>query len=279
MMMLRNHIHAAAINDFPVPDLKDPAQREMRFRLNYGYNILTARELLRLRASHVPEIALYLPVQAYRFRHFDHYLSDLGIRGRSAPFEGVCLPVRIFDNPVKVGLWALKISQSTTIQRLHIFGTHAFWAIAVAAGLCNLFPIVSLDSSSYFEYSRFSLYLLKDLTYIRITEKQVYDDTRCTCSVCTHISLNQLKYEEPKYRAKFLELHNFTMINDLFHYVSRHNRSPYELKQALLKISGRVAEIDAIYNTLAAVEAFKNIPVGDDFLEKLYDELYGRRSR
>jgi hypothetical protein len=276
MVMLRDYLHAAAICDFPVPPLKDPAKQEMQFRLHYGYNLTAAREQLELCARYTPGIDLYLTPQGYSFNHFNTYTADLGSKNGEVPFEGFCLPYRIFDNAAKIGIWALKILQSTNVTKLHIFGTQARFAIAICAGLSRLFSRVSLDSSSYYEYSKHSLYLLEDLQYLLIEEHRTYDDaitSACGCPVCAHITLNALKYEEPKYRLKLLEIHNFIIIDRFFKYVYRNNESPYHLKQALLKISDRVAEIDLIYNTLSAIDAFRNVNVSDDFLDKLYADL------
>jgi hypothetical protein len=280
MSTLRDYLDVAAICDFPVPDLKNPARQEMQFRRHYGYNLTAARELLELRRRHTPEIGLYFPLQTYTFAHFNTAMADLGSGKDHTPFEGFCLPVRIFDDPAKIGVWALKILLSTSVVNLHIFGTHAFFAIALCAGLSGLFSALSLDSSSYFHYAKHSLYLLNDLQYVLIEEGKAYSDaisSACGCPVCAHVTLNDLRFKEPKYRSKLLEIHNYVAIDNFFKYAYRHSGSPHQLRQALLRISTRGREIDLVYNTLCAIEAFRNVDVSDEFLDRLYMDLIGRK--
>jgi hypothetical protein len=154
--------------------------------------------------------------------------------------------------------------------------------IALCAGLSGLFSTVSLDSSSYFHYAKHSLYLLNDLQYIPIKEDVAYSDTissACGCPVCTHVTLNDLRFKEPKYRSILLEIHNYVAIDNLFKYAYRHSGSPHQLRQALLRINNRTREIDLIYNTLCAIEPFRNIDVSDEFLDRLYADLIGRKRR
>lgn len=244
--------------DYPVKGTDDPLEQYTDYTKKLGYNLLWTWESAEAREKYCPEIDFFVPIQAYTMDQLQFFWKSI----HGVNFDGISIPIRNMSIE-KLALFMVFFYQQG-IDKVHILGTTKPMIIAMAAFMAkHLFPLVSLDSTSWQKLARTGNYINHlDLSseYLGNVIFENHYNNDCPCPFCKGNSFSDIYNKKGSAMTYFLGWHNFWVTEYFAKEVFEHCDTVYMLKQFLKKNfkPRRHKEIERLCNALTIVKNCKD---------------------
>jgi tRNA-guanine family transglycosylase len=242
--------------DYPIRKIKNPDEQEKEFRKKLKYNVPWAIETARLRKKLCPEIALFIPVQAYNLRQFEEFCKKI----KGIDFDGFSLPVRNMSM-IDIAMFLLKMHKMG-IKKVHILGSSSLKIMSVCAYMSQrFFDWVSFDATSWRISAQYGVFLQPDdLSSKRLNKPWSYDPHyKCHCNSCEGKTLGKIAALGRKERMKILVTHNYLATQSLCNKFGNAHVDPRYLEKHLSE--SKRNDIKSILKCMSEIEEMCSINV------------------
>jgi hypothetical protein len=245
--------------DSPVADVSDPGERQFLFMKAAYYNIKNAKEMVRLKAIHLPNVRLFGALQVYTHDQFDTTMKHL----EGVQLDGWSIPTRTLT-------WNEILSfiirfRGMGYRRVHILGSYALDMILVAAFSAQhlISDVVSFDSTTWRFYADLEFFMIPiDLRAVRLKLDIQWPGSilnyRCICPHCNGLSVGEIRMMPYSEKRELLALHNYWCVDSATKAFYTLATDPKKLRAFLLNNSNRRKLIERICKAMNIIISVKD---------------------